>query len=288
MAVEHQGRQMAAELFVAECSGPALCGHDVILGLGLMHDIQVGAVLGSTEDTSATIMELKADFKDLFQPGTGLMRGPPVNIALKKDANPRFLKARSLPYALRNEVAAELERMCQQGILTPISRSKWATPIVPVVKPDETLRICGDFKVSVNPACDIDKYPLPKVEDIFASLKGDYWFSKLDLREAYCHISLKPEDSYGKMVRRVLQVFRENGIQLREDKCVFGAREVTYLGHRIDREDLHPSERKMEAIMQAPAPQNVQELRSFLGLITYYRSFLPNMSTVLAPLYQLL
>lgn len=63
---------------------------------------------------------------------------------------------------------------------------------------------------------------------------------------------------------------------------------MTYLGHRIDREGLHPSERKMEAIMQAPAPQNVQKLRSFLGLITYYRSFLPNMSTLLAPLYQLL
>ncbi|XP_037501562.1 uncharacterized protein K02A2.6-like [Rhipicephalus sanguineus] len=336
---------MATELFVVKCSGPALCGRDVILGLGLMHDIQVGAVLGSTEYTSATTMKFKADFKDLFQPGTGLMRGPPVNIALKKDANPRFLKARSLPYALLNKVAAELERTCQQGILTPISHSKWATPIVPVVKPDGTLRICGDFKVSVNPACDIDQYPLPKVEDIFASLKGGYWFSKLDLREAYCHIPLseeakkvavlnshkglfaynglpygiasalaifqrrmeallqgipgtrvflddvlisEPEDSYGKTVRSVLQVFRENGIQLREDKCVFGAREVTYLGHRIDREGLHSSERKMEAIMQPPAPQNVQELRSFLGLITYYRSFLPNMSTVLAPLYQLL
>lgn len=147
MTVEHQVRQMAAELFVVKCSGPAFCGRDVILGLGLMHDIHVGAVLASTEDTSATTTKLKADFKDLFQSGTGLMRGPPVNIALKKDANPRFLKACSLPYALRNKVAAELERMCQQGILTPISHSKWATPIVPVVKPDETLRICGDFKV---------------------------------------------------------------------------------------------------------------------------------------------
>lgn len=193
MTVEHQGRQMAAELFVVKCSGPALCGRDVILGLGLMHDIQVGAVLDSTEDTSATTMKLKADFKDLFQPGTGLMRGPPVNIALKKDCNPRFLKARSLPYAVRNKVAAELQRMCQQGILTPISHSKWATPIVPVVKPDGTLRICGDFKVLVNPACGIDQYPLPKVEDIFASLKGGYWYSKLDLREAYCHIPLSEE-----------------------------------------------------------------------------------------------
>lgn len=98
----------------------------------------------------------------------------------------------------------------------------------------------------------------------------------------------EPEDGNGKTVRRALRVFRENGIQLREDRCVFGTREVTYLGHRIDREGLHPSERKMEAIMQAPAPQNVQELRSFLGLITYYRSFLPNVSTLLALVCQLL
>ncbi|XP_077507237.1 uncharacterized protein LOC144116352 [Amblyomma americanum] len=90
------------------------------------------------------------------------------------------------------------------------------------------------------------------------------------------------KNSYGKTVNKVLEIFRENGIRLRKDKCVFGAQEVTYLGHKIDRHGLHPAEKKLDTIVRAPAPRNVQEHRSFLGLITYYRSFLPNMSTALA------
>ena len=62
----------------------------------------------------------------------------------------------------------------------------------------------------------------------------------------------------------------------------------TYLGHKIDAEGLHPLPDKVKAIQDAPSPTNVQELKAYLGLLTYYSRFLPNMSTVLSPLYQLL
>ncbi|KAK8783048.1 hypothetical protein V5799_015611 [Amblyomma americanum] len=345
MTAQHQNCNATAELYVVQCPGPSLCGRDVIQKLHLLPDQEVGTILTPDCEMSSVTEQLKEKFKDLFGLGTGLMKGPPASIAMKKDATPRFLKARSLPYSLREKVGMELDRMCQQGILSPVSHSCWATPIVPVVKADGTLRICGDLKVTVNPECDVDQYPLPKMGDIFASLKGGYWFSKLDLREAYCHIPLddqakqvavlnthkglfahnrlpygiasapaifqrkmeellknvpgtqvflddvliaEDKNSYGKTVNKVLEIFRENGIRLRKDKCVFGAQEVTYLGHKIDRHGLHPAEKKLDTIVRAPAPRNVQELRSFLGLITYYRSFLLNMSSLLAPLYRLL
>ena len=63
---------------------------------------------------------------------------------------------------------------------------------------------------------------------------------------------------------------------------------VTDVGPRIDAEGLDPVAEKMKAITGAPQPKNVQELKSYLDLLTYYSKFLPNMSTVLAPLYQLL
>ena len=63
---------------------------------------------------------------------------------------------------------------------------------------------------------------------------------------------------------------------------------VEYLGHRIDRDGLHPTDEKVRAIRDAPNPRDVTELRSFLGLINYYGKFLPQLSTVLAPLYRLL
>ena len=60
--------------------------------------------------------------------------------------------------------------------------------------------------------------------------------------------------------------------------------EVTYLGHWIDKDGLHPTADKTKAILQAPAPKNTTELRAFLGLINYYGKFLPNLSMVLTPL----
>ena len=63
---------------------------------------------------------------------------------------------------------------------------------------------------------------------------------------------------------------------------------VSYLGHRIDQHGVHPLAEKVRALQDAPDPRNVAELRSYLGLLTYYSKFLPNMPEVLAPLYQLL
>ena len=66
------------------------------------------------------------------------------------------------------------------------------------------------------------------------------------------------------------------------------AASVEYLSHRIDTQGLHPIPEKVEAVKNAPRPKNVTELKSYLGLLSYYTKFLPNLSTVLAPLYQLL
>ena len=63
---------------------------------------------------------------------------------------------------------------------------------------------------------------------------------------------------------------------------------MTYLGHRIDAVGLHPLHDKVQAIKDAPKPQSVTELKSFLGMLTYYGKFLPNLSSVLHPLHELL
>ena len=71
----------------------------------------------------------------------------------------------------------------KEGLLrrtTPLP-GDWATPIVAPPKSDGAVRVCGDFKVTVNPVLDIDDYPLPKIEEIFANLNGGTTFSVLDL-----------------------------------------------------------------------------------------------------------
>ena len=71
--------------------------------------------------------------------------------------------------------------------------SEWATPIVPILKPDKKVRICGDFKFTINPALDVDRYPLPKLEELLATVSRGKWFSKLDLTNAYLQLALDEE-----------------------------------------------------------------------------------------------
>ena len=78
--------------------------------------------------------------------------------------------------------------MVADGIFEPVQYAEWATPIVPVLKSDHSVRICSDFKQTVNAASRVDRYPLPKVEDLFARLSGGRVFSKLDLSQAYQQI----------------------------------------------------------------------------------------------------
>ena len=88
-------------------------------------------------------------------------------------------------------VDAELDKLVEQGILTPVQFSEWAAPIVPVLKSDKKyVRICGDFKQTVNRPSHVDKYPIPKIEDLFSSLAGGKLFSTLDMSQAYQQILL--------------------------------------------------------------------------------------------------
>ena len=102
----------------------------------------------------------------------------------------RFMKARVVPYALRGRIEEELERLVKEGVYVPVSHSNWAAPIVPVEKPDGGLRICGDYKLTVNPRAECDSYPVPKTEDLLATLNGGKRFTKLDLRQAYMQLAV--------------------------------------------------------------------------------------------------
>lgn len=68
----------------------------------------------------------------------------------------------------------------------------------------------------------------------------------------------------------VLERLRDKGIRLKKGKCHFMEPSVEYLGHSIDAQGLHTTAMKCKAIMEAPAPTNVTQLRSFLGKVNYY------------------
>ena len=70
-------------------------------------------------------------------------------------------------------------------MIEPVESSEWAAPIVPVLKPDGTVRICGDYRLTINRTVKPDTYPLPCRADLFATFAGGKSFSKLDLAHAW-------------------------------------------------------------------------------------------------------
>ena len=101
-------------------------------------------------------------------------------------------------------------------------------------------------------------------------------------------ITGKTEAEHLSNLRQVLQKFKDHGVRARKEKCAFMKTSVQYLGHVIDGDGLHATDAKLEAIVDAPAPRNVAELRSFLGMLNYYGRFIPNLSSLIHPLNKLL
>ena len=101
-----------------------------------------------------------------FQTRTGTVKGVTAKLHLKDNVNPVFQKARPVPYALRPAVEKELKKMEDEGVIEPVEVSNWATPIVCVPKTDGSVRVCGDYKGTVNPAFQTQQFPIPTLEEI--------------------------------------------------------------------------------------------------------------------------
>lgn len=87
----------------------------------------------------------------------------------------------------------ELDCLEKAQIITPMKDSEWAASIVPLVKKDKTIRLCGDYKLTVNQAAATETYPLPRIEELMATLCGGTMFSKIDLDSAYQQVLLDDE-----------------------------------------------------------------------------------------------
>ncbi|KAK3091048.1 hypothetical protein FSP39_016771 [Pinctada imbricata] len=187
--VTYKEQEADLDLYVVKTKGPALLGRDWLRNIRL--DWPGIKTLSSGENNKHKLNQLLIKHSALFKPEIGSLKQIKAMLKLKEDASPKFCKARPVPYSLKPKIEAELQKLEEQGILSRVEVSDWATPIVPVVKKDGSVRICGDFKVTVNPALQVDQYPLPRIEDIFANLAGGEKFSKIDLRQAYLHMNLE-------------------------------------------------------------------------------------------------
>ena len=250
-----------------------------------------------------------------------------------------------LPFSQREMVQEHIENMLKAGIIEP-SQSPWASPIVIVDKKDGTKRFCVDLR-GLNKIAKENAYPLPRIDDILASLDGSKYFTSLDLKSGYWQIPLD-EDSkektaftsfmglyqyvrlpmgykcsggiFSELMNKVLSgiqnkfvinylddvlihsktfeehlehievVFvrlREAGLKLKMSKCDFLKREVNYLGHLVGEFGYKPDPAKVEVIRNLAPPTSVKGVRSFIGMASYYRRFIPEFAKIAKPLTEL-
>ncbi|XP_014364079.2 uncharacterized protein LOC106715315 [Papilio machaon] len=150
-------------LHVIKNGGPPLMGRTWINRLKLNIDCH-----NLSEDSMAT--SLRREFPEVFAEGLGTFKTE-FKLYLKNDT-PVFVKARSIPIALRKPVEEELERLQRDDVIYKVERSDYGTPIVPVIKSNGNIRLCGDYKITINPLLKDYHYPLPRIEDLFAALGG--------------------------------------------------------------------------------------------------------------------
>ena len=189
--VSYQGADYTLPLLVVGGDGPALLGRNWLEQIKLYwpgikqlastcHDKQLEGILQK--------------HAQLFQEGLGTLKGTAAKIHVDPTATPIFHKARPVPYALREKIEHDLERLEKAGTIEPVQYSEWATPIVPVMKSDDTVRVCGDYKLTVNKVSKLDGYPIPKLDDLYTKLAEGQTFTELDLSHAYEQM-LVDEDS---------------------------------------------------------------------------------------------
>ena len=193
--VKYREEMQKLNLYVVETEGPALFGRDWLGKITL--DWKAINTLATTPpgNLSTRLQEILDKYSDVFEEDIGLLKTTKAKLNLKENSQPKFCKARQVPYALRPKVEAELTKLQNDGILTKVDWSEWATPIVPVIKKNDNVRLCGDFKQTINPVLHVQQYSLPRIDDIFAFLGGGQKFSKIDLRQAYLQMEMEEESN---------------------------------------------------------------------------------------------
>lgn len=194
---------------------------------------EVNSIITTTPNIGNVSQYLETKYSKLFAKDQGKIEGIEAKLEIDPNAKPVFIKARSVPFSIKPIVEKELEFLIESDVLERVNSSRWATPIVAVPKANNRVRICGDYKVTINPHLPLVDSSLPTVDELFEDMAGGEHFSKIDLTQAYLQMEVEEES------RECLTLSTPIGL-LRPKRLMFGVasapstfqREMTkLLGH---------------------------------------------------------
>ncbi len=190
-------KEASLPLIVVEGSSTALFGRNWLEKIQL-NWAEIARINGITSNPNEQnipkyLQRTLTKYQDVFKEELGRCKDVKAHLHVQPEATPKFYRPQPILLSMKEKVEAELNRKEKLEILTKVETSEWAVPIVPVLKPDNSVRMCGDYKVTINPHLDINQYPPPREEELFAALNGEVHFTKLDLSEAYLQIEMEEE-----------------------------------------------------------------------------------------------
>ncbi|UYV72289.1 K02A2.6-like, partial [Cordylochernes scorpioides] len=139
---------------------------------------------------SFSIDSLLNDYESIFECKSDPIKGIKCHLDVRPDFISKFYKFRRVPFALKQLVENEIDKLVDLNILSPIDKSDCASPLVCVAKPNGQIRLCADFKKSLNPYLEDVKYPIPNIDSVLSNFQGKKLFTKLDMSKAYHQIEM--------------------------------------------------------------------------------------------------
>nr|GEY42869.1 putative reverse transcriptase domain-containing protein [Tanacetum cinerariifolium] len=216
---------------------------------------------------------------------------PPVRqVEFKIDLIPGTTPVARAPYRLApsemQELSNQLQELIDRGFIQP-STLPWGAPVLFVKKKDRSFRMWIDYR-ELNKLTIKNRFPLPRIDDLFDQLQGSSVYSKINLRSGYHQLRVRDEDIPKTAFRMRYEhyEFQVMPFGLTNAPAVFmdlinHIRIVQFLGHLIDSQGLHVDPAKIEAVKNWETPTTPTKVRQFLGLTGYYRIFIEGLGAVL-------
>ncbi|KAI3731639.1 hypothetical protein L1987_62828 [Smallanthus sonchifolius] len=204
----------------------------------------------STEEKKLEDIPIVRKFPEVFPedlPGLPPHRQVEFQIDLTPGAAPIAWAPYRLAPSELQELSTQLQELLDKGFIRP-SSSSWGAPVLFVKKKDGTFRMCIDYR-ELNKVTVKNRYPLPRIDDLFDQLQGSSFYSKIDLRSGYHQLRVRDED------------ISKTAFRTRYGHFEFLIREVQFLGHVINEKGIHVDLTKVEAIKNWAAPITPTEVR---------------------------